>query len=60
MVLMALKRPPFESLSSADLWPLSLKMTLLLALTSVKHLGDKHCQSAHRVLSLDLIAARSF
>ncbi|KAL0159083.1 hypothetical protein M9458_047159, partial [Cirrhinus mrigala] len=31
----ALKGPPFELLTSADLWPLSLKMALLLALQAL-------------------------
>lgn len=32
--------PPFEPLSTADLWPLSLKTALLLALALVKRIGD--------------------
>ncbi len=35
-----LKGPPSESLISADMRPLSLKMDLLLALASVKQVGD--------------------
>ncbi|CAM4610570.1 unnamed protein product [Leuciscus chuanchicus] len=40
LVLRALKGPPFEQLQSADLRPLSLKTALLLALASVKRVGD--------------------
>ncbi len=36
----ALKGPPFEPLQSVDLWSLLLKTTLLLALASVKRMGD--------------------
>ncbi len=39
-VLRALKGPPFEPLQSTDLWSLSLKTALLLALASVKRVGD--------------------
>ncbi len=39
-VLRALKRPPFELLQSIDLLSQTLKSTLLLALASVKHMGD--------------------
>ncbi|KAI2662214.1 ORF V: Enzymatic polyprotein [Labeo rohita] len=39
-VLRALKSPPFEPLSDADLKPLTLKTALLLALVSVKRIGD--------------------
>ncbi|KAI2657603.1 Protein P [Labeo rohita] len=39
-VLRALRIPPFEPLQSIDLCPLMLKTTLLLALASVKHMGD--------------------
>ncbi|KAI2668545.1 Gag-Pro-Pol polyprotein [Labeo rohita] len=39
-VLGALKSPPFEPLSDADLKPLTLKTALLLALVSVKRIGD--------------------
>ncbi len=39
-VLRALKSPPFEPLKSVDLHPLTLKNALLLALASVKHMGD--------------------
>ncbi len=39
-VLRALKSPPFEPLKSVDLHPLTLKTALLLALASVKHMGD--------------------
>ncbi|KAL0161520.1 hypothetical protein M9458_045245, partial [Cirrhinus mrigala] len=38
--LRALKSPPFEPLSDADLKPLTLKTALLLALVSVKRIGD--------------------
>ncbi len=38
-MLRALKSPPFESLQSADLRPLTLKTALLLALASVKRMG---------------------
>ena len=40
MVIGAIKRPPIEPISSANLRPLSLKMALLLALPLVKHVGD--------------------
>ncbi len=36
----ALKGPPFELLQSTNLWSLSLKTALLLALASVKRVGD--------------------
>ncbi len=39
-VLRALKSPPFELLQSVDLRPLMLKTTLLLALATVKCMGD--------------------
>ncbi|KAI2647798.1 hypothetical protein H4Q32_031262 [Labeo rohita] len=39
-VLRALKSSPFEPLSDADLKPLTLKTALLLALVSVKRIGD--------------------
>ncbi len=39
-VLRALKGPPFEPLKSTSLRALSLKTTLLLALASVKRVGD--------------------
>ncbi len=39
-VLRALKGPPFELLQSTNLWSLSLKTALLLALASVKRVGD--------------------
>ncbi len=39
-VLRALKGPPFELLQSANLQSLSLKTALLLALASVKRIGD--------------------
>ncbi len=39
-VLRALKGPPFEPLQSTDLRALSLKTALLLALASVKRVGD--------------------
>ncbi len=39
-VLRALKGPPFEPLQSTNLRSLSLKTALLLALTSVKRVGD--------------------
>ncbi len=39
-VLRALKSPPFEQLQSVDLRPLTLKTPLLLALPSVKRMGD--------------------
>ncbi len=39
-VLRALKGPPFEPLQSSSLRVLSLKTILLLALTSVKQVGD--------------------
>ncbi len=39
-VLRALKGPPFEPLQSTDLQSLSLKTALLLALVSVKRVGD--------------------
>ena len=40
MVLRALKGPPFEPLQTVELKPLSLKTALLLALASVKRVGD--------------------
>ncbi len=40
-ILRALKRPPFEPLQSSSLRALSLKATLLLALASVKRVGDQ-------------------
>ncbi|KAL0183542.1 hypothetical protein M9458_019238, partial [Cirrhinus mrigala] len=40
MVLRALKGPPFEPLPSSDLRPLTFKAALLLALASVKRMGD--------------------
>ncbi len=39
-VLRALKSPPFEQIQSVDLRPLTLKTPLLLALPSVKRMGD--------------------
>ncbi|KAL0164048.1 hypothetical protein M9458_039801, partial [Cirrhinus mrigala] len=39
-VLRALKGPPFEPLPSSDLRPLTFKAALLLALASVKRMGD--------------------
>ncbi|KAI2654443.1 ORF V: Enzymatic polyprotein [Labeo rohita] len=39
-VLRALKGPPFEPLTMVDLKPLTLKAALLLALVSVKRVGD--------------------
>ncbi|KAL0172890.1 hypothetical protein M9458_033201, partial [Cirrhinus mrigala] len=39
-VLRALKGPPFEPLLSSDLQPLTFKAALLLALASVKRMGD--------------------
>ncbi len=39
-MLRALKSPPFEPLLSVDLRPLMLKTALLLALASVKQIGD--------------------
>ncbi|KAI2647445.1 Transposon Ty3-G Gag-Pol polyprotein [Labeo rohita] len=39
-VLRALKSAPFEPMSDADLKPLTLKTALLLALVSVKRVGD--------------------
>ncbi|XP_048019539.1 uncharacterized protein LOC125250806 [Megalobrama amblycephala] len=40
LVLRALKGTPFEPMGSADLRPLTLKTALLLALASVKRVGD--------------------
>ncbi len=40
LVLEALALPPFEPLQTVGLWELSLKTTLLLALASVKRVGD--------------------
>ncbi len=37
--------PSFEPLQSVDLRPLTLKTALLLALASVKHMGDLQVQS---------------
>ncbi|XP_067219242.1 NACHT, LRR and PYD domains-containing protein 1 homolog [Chanodichthys erythropterus] len=39
-LVVPLKGPPFEPLQSADLRPLTLKTTLLLALASVKRISD--------------------
>ncbi len=44
-VLRALKGPAFEPLQSTDLRSLSLKTALLLALASVKRVGDLHALS---------------
>ena len=44
-VLEALKGAPFEPLRSADLKHLSLKTSLVLALASVKRVGDLHALS---------------
>ncbi len=46
-VLRALKSPPFEPLQSVELRPLMLRIALLLALASVKHMGDLHALSGH-------------
>ncbi len=40
LMLMALRRPPFEPLQSAELKILSLKTVLLTALASIKRVGD--------------------
>ncbi len=45
VVLRALSQPPFEPLTSVGLKELSLKTTLLLALTSAKRIGDLHAFS---------------
>ncbi len=42
---MALKSPPFELLQSVDLRPLTRKTALLLALASLKRMGDLHALS---------------
>lgn len=44
-VLKALRGPPFEPLEQADLRALSFKTALLLALASVKRVGDLHAFS---------------
>ncbi|KAL0173854.1 hypothetical protein M9458_029822, partial [Cirrhinus mrigala] len=46
-VLEALARPPFELLQSVGLKELSFKATLLLALASVKRIGDLHALSVN-------------
>ncbi len=46
-VLKALKGPPFEPLQSSSLRVLLLKTTLLLALASVKRVGDLQALSAN-------------
>ncbi len=46
-VLRAMKSPPFEPLQSVELRPLTLRIALLLALASVKHMGDLHALSGH-------------
>ncbi len=46
-VLRALKGPPFESLQSSSLRVLSLKTALLLALVSVKQVGDLQALSVN-------------
>ncbi len=46
-VLRALKGPPFEPLQSSSLRVLSLKTTLLLALASVKRVGDLQALSVN-------------
>ncbi len=48
-ILRALKGPPFEPLQSLSLRVLSLKTALLLALASVKRVGDLHALSVNPV-----------
>ncbi|XDV47189.1 hypothetical protein PO909_016889 [Leuciscus waleckii] len=45
LVLTAQQRPPFEPLQAAELKVLSLKTVLLLALASIKRVGDLHAFS---------------
>ena len=45
LVLSALQRPPFEPLQSAELKILSCKTVLLVALASIKRVGDLHAFS---------------
>jgi hypothetical protein len=45
LVLSALQRPPFEPLQSAELKVLSCKTVLLVALASIKRVGDLHAFS---------------
>ncbi|KAI2660051.1 Alpha-1,2-mannosyltransferase MNN22 [Labeo rohita] len=47
IVLRALRSPPFETLHSIDLRPLTLKTALLLALASVKRIGDLQALSVN-------------
>ncbi|KAL0201208.1 hypothetical protein M9458_004395, partial [Cirrhinus mrigala] len=47
VVLRALKGPPFEPLPGSDLRPLTFKAALLLALASVKHMGDLQALSVN-------------
>ncbi|KAL0168793.1 hypothetical protein M9458_037015, partial [Cirrhinus mrigala] len=46
-VLRALKGPPFESLPGSDLRPLAFKAALLLAVASVKRMGDLQALSVN-------------
>ncbi|KAL0161441.1 hypothetical protein M9458_045166, partial [Cirrhinus mrigala] len=45
VVLLGLRRAPFEPLASVELKYLSLKTVLLIALTSIKRVGDLHAFS---------------
>ncbi|KAI2650056.1 ORF V: Enzymatic polyprotein [Labeo rohita] len=45
VVLLGLRRAPFEPLASVELKYLSLKTSLLIALTSIKRVGDLHAFS---------------
>jgi hypothetical protein len=47
LVLSALQRPPFEPLQAIELKILSLKTVLLLALASIKRVGDLHAFSVN-------------
>ncbi len=48
-MLMALQRPPFEPLQSAELKIMSLKTVLLTALASIKRVGDLQAFSVDKL-----------
>lgn len=54
LVLQALQRYPFEPLQSVELSTLSMKMALLIALTSIKRVGDLQVFSVSE-LCLELV-----
>ncbi|KAL1268394.1 hypothetical protein QQF64_033757 [Cirrhinus molitorella] len=47
VVLNALSQPPFEPIENTDLKLLSLKVAMLLALSTVKRVGELHALSVH-------------